>query len=76
MITVEILNKWLSMPTETENIEFKEAKTQFDKNKLLKYCVALANEGGGHLILGISDQKPRKILGSSAFIKDNRIKYH
>jgi ATP-dependent DNA helicase RecG len=46
MITLETLEEWLLVPTETERLEFKEAKQQFDRTKLLKYCVALANEGG------------------------------
>ena len=53
--------------SEHQNLEFKEAKTQFDNRKLYKYCVALANEGGGHLLLGIEDQPPRKVVGTSAF---------
>lgn len=28
--------------------------------------MALANEGGGHLILGVTDKKPRKVVGSKA----------
>lgn len=48
-------------------MEFKEAKTQFDNRKLYKYCVALANEGGGYLLLGIEDQPPRKVVGTAAF---------
>lgn len=48
-------------------MEFKEAKTQFDNRKLYEYCVALANEGGGHLLLGVSDKPPRPIVGTSAF---------
>lgn len=67
MITLDTLNDWLAAPTESEHLEFKEAKQQFDTTKLLRYCVALANEGGGHLILGVSDQPPRKVVGSQAF---------
>ena len=37
------LTEWLAAPVETEHLEFKEAKQQFDTTKLLKYCVALAN---------------------------------
>ncbi|MCH7228230.1 ATP-binding protein [Haloferula sp. A504] len=48
-------------------MEFKEAKRQFDNRKLYKYCVALANEGGGHLLLGIEDAPPRKVVGTAAF---------
>ena len=52
---------------ETEHIEFKEAKTQFDRGQLLKYCVALANEDGGRLILGIDNRRPRQVVGTRAF---------
>ncbi len=40
----EILEYLLSSNTETEVLEFKEAKTQYDKNKLGKYFSALCNE--------------------------------
>lgn len=53
---------------EDEHLEFKEAKTQFDSTKLQHYCVALANEGGGKLILGVTDKKPRQVVGSQAFL--------
>ena len=46
MITLQTLNHWLTAPTETEHLEFKEARQQYDSTKLLRYCVALANEGG------------------------------
>ena len=65
--TVEQIDRWRQMPTESERIEFKEAKTQFDNNKLFKYCVAMANEGGGHLVLGIRDKPPRHVVGTNAF---------
>jgi ATP-dependent DNA helicase RecG len=35
--------------------------------KLFRYCVALANEGGGRLILGVTDKRPRRVVGSQAF---------
>nr|CRH07367.1 Protein of unknown function [Candidatus Magnetococcus massalia] len=77
MITLEMLEHWLTTPTETERLEFKEAKNQYDTTKLMKYCVALANEGGGFLVLGITDKVPRQIKGTSAFSSAadlNRIK--
>lgn len=56
---------------ESEHLEFKEAKEEFsyegEKNSVLSYCVALANEGGGRLVLGVSDKFPRKIVGTNAF---------
>ena len=67
MITLDTLNRWLAAPAESEQLEFKEAKQQYDTTKLMRYCVALANEGGGHLVLGVSDKKPRRIVGSQAF---------
>lgn len=65
--TIQQINAWRATRSEHQRLEFKEAKTQFDNRKLYKYCVALANEGGGHLLLGIEDQPPRKIVGTAAF---------
>ena len=67
MITLATLQQWLTAPAETEHLEFKEAKQQFDTTKLMRYCVALANERGGHLVLGVSDKLPRQVVGSQAF---------
>ncbi|MDZ7952430.1 ATP-binding protein [Nostoc sp. DedQUE09] len=67
MITLETLEKWLNAPAETENLEFKQAKQQFNKVDLLKYCVALANEGGGYLVFGVTNRPPRQVVGSQAF---------
>ena len=61
------LEEWLAEPAEHETLEFKEAKNQFDTKKLQKYCVALANEGGGKFVLGVSDARPRTVVGSTAF---------
>ncbi|ENU79712.1 hypothetical protein F975_02341 [Acinetobacter sp. ANC 3789] len=66
-ITVEQINLWRQLPSETQNLEFKEAKTQYDTKKLSRYCVAIANEGGGHLILGVKDKLPRDVVGTQAF---------
>ncbi len=40
---------------------------QYDWTKLQKYCVAIANEGGGALILGVEDAPPRRVVGTAAF---------
>ncbi|MFY0673977.1 MAG: putative DNA binding domain-containing protein [Bacteroidia bacterium] len=57
-----------------DKVEFKEAKAQYNYNNgrrsVLGYVVALANEGGGKLILGIKENKagpPHTICGSKAF---------
>lgn len=66
-ITIDQIDLWRSSPSETQNLEFKEAKTQFDTHKLCRYCVAIANEGGGHLLLGIADKPPRVVVSTQAF---------
>ncbi|MDA3834476.1 MAG: putative DNA binding domain-containing protein [Spirochaetales bacterium] len=66
-ITPAQIDMWRSSRSETQNLEFKEAKTQYDNKKLYKYCVALANEGGGYLLLGVADKPPRLVVGSKAF---------
>lgn len=65
--TFEQIDIWRATASEHERLEFKEAKKQFDTKKLFKYCVAIANEGGGHLLLGIADTPPRLVIGTSAF---------
>lgn len=64
--TLEDLDRWLTEP-ESERLEFKEAKAKYDFDKLVKYCAALANEGGGKMILGVTDKRPRSVVGSAAF---------
>jgi predicted HTH transcriptional regulator len=63
--TVDQINVWRSVSTEHQRLEFKEAKKQFDYRKLCSYCVALANEGGGHLLLGIANEPPRQVVGTA-----------
>lgn len=65
--TPEQINLWRQSPSEHQRLEFKEAKNQFDNRKLYEYCVALANEGGGLLLLGIADKPPRQVVGTQAF---------
>jgi predicted HTH transcriptional regulator len=65
--TAAQIDLWRTAPSEHQRLEFKEAKTQFDNRRLYRYCVALANEGGGHLILGIGDKPPRPVVGTAAF---------
>jgi ATP-dependent DNA helicase RecG len=67
MITLDTLTLWLTAPVESERLEFKEAQQQFDRTKLLRYCVALANERGGNLVLGVTDKPPRRVVGTRAF---------
>ena len=68
---VEQLRHWLTEPEGTR-LEFKEAKRNYHFNKLVEYCVALANEGGGKIILGVTDRRPRRIVGTAAFAEPGR----
>ena len=61
------IDLWRSVDSEHQRLEFKEAKNQFDNDRLFRLCVALANEGGGHLILGVADKAPRPVLGTAAY---------
>ena len=77
-IAVEVIERWLCSSIENEVLEFKEAKSSFEKDNLLRYCCAIANEKGGYLVLGVSDKRPRKAVGSKAFSngeKLNKIKH-
>jgi len=65
--TPEQIDLWRKSPSEHQRLEFKEAKNQFDNRKLYEFCVALANEGGGRLLLGIADKPPRQVVGTQAF---------
>lgn len=65
------LAAWLSEP-EGERLEFKEARRNYHFEKLVDYCVALANEGGGRIVLGVSDRRPRRIVGTQAFAEPGR----
>lgn len=59
---------------EDENLEIKEAKAQYSYEKLVKYCATLANERGGKMIFGVTNEKPRKVVGTNAFRNLNEIK--
>jgi ATP-dependent DNA helicase RecG len=61
--------------SENRSLEFKAAATQYSFDKALAYCAALANEGGGSLILGISDMKPRDIVGTAAFSNVQKLEF-
>lgn len=66
-ITPAQIDLWRESSEETPRLEFKEAKTQFDNRRLYEYCIAIANEGGGYLVLGVTDKRPRRVLGTNAF---------
>ncbi len=57
----------VAAPSEDEGLEFKHAANSFNREKLCEYVSAIANSGGGSLVLGVSDARPRQLLGTQAF---------
>ena len=57
---------------EGEYIQFKEARNRFSFEDAAKCCCALANNGGGKLVFGITDKRPRRVVGSRAFDQPER----
>ena len=72
-ISLAQVKDWMNAP-EDEHLEFKEAKSNFHFEKLVKYCAAMANEGGGTMIFGVKDKPPRRVVGSQAFDQIERTK--
>jgi ATP-dependent DNA helicase RecG len=68
---LEKLYELMKLPAETEWVEFKEAKNNFDFDELGRYFSALSNEANlkrqhaGWLIFGVTDRPPRQIVGSN-----------
>lgn len=71
MTTPEQFQVWLETP-EGGYLEFKSARVRFHFDKLVDYCVAIANEGGGKIILGVTDRRPRQVIGTEAFSEPGR----
>lgn len=71
MTTPEQFESWLKAPEGTR-LEFKSATGGFHFDKLVDYCVALANEGGGAILLGVTDRRPRQVVGTQAFREPGR----
>lgn len=64
--SLDELAAWMTRE-EGLQLEFKEAKAHYDFEELVRYCVALANEGGGRIVLGVTDRKPRRVVGTRVF---------
>lgn len=65
-IDLSTLEGWMGV-REVERLEFKAARDSYSPDKLTKYMVALANEGGGHLVMGVTDKVPRQVCGTQAY---------
>ena len=74
MSTIEELQK---LRESEDHVEFKEAKRNYPfaggkhtdpkdrRHCVLGYVVALANECGGRLVLGMADHRPHTVVGSN-----------
>ena len=71
MMTIEQIEALIA-DKEGETLEFKEARNHFEFDNLVKYCCAIANEGGGYVVFGVTDKRPRTIVGSQAFSQPER----
>jgi ATP-dependent DNA helicase RecG len=71
MTTPAELRALLDTP-EGRGLEFKSATRGFHFEELVKYCVAIANEGGGTIVLGVTDKRPREVVGTQAFGEPGR----
>ncbi len=57
--SVQQIDALLTVRAENEHLEFKAAENRYGFEELVDYCVALANEGGRRIILGVTDKTPR-----------------
>jgi len=71
MTTLEEFQVLLESP-EGCHVEFKAATGGFHFEELARYCVAIANEGGGKIIIGVTDRRPRRVVGTRAFAEPGR----
>jgi ATP-dependent DNA helicase RecG len=68
---LDFLKELMTLRSEVEWVEFKEAKTTFDFEDLGKYFSAISNEANlngktaGWLVFGVTNTPPRKIIGSN-----------
>lgn len=81
------LEELLKCDRENAHVEFKEAKDSFSvwggpepagRKSVYGYCVAIGNEGGGALVLGVADVIPagrteRTVVGTNALMDLNKV---
>lgn len=71
--SVAQLEEWMRA-IEGEHLEFKEARNRFSFDDLANYCCAMANEGGGRVVLGVTDRRPRVVVGTQAFPQPEEVR--
>jgi len=60
-------NLWLQSRSEHQPPGIQGSEDAVRQHQALQILRALANEGGGILLLGVSDKPPRRVVGSAAF---------
>ncbi|MDR2589412.1 MAG: ATP-binding protein, partial [Oscillospiraceae bacterium] len=61
---------------EGDHFEFKKAENRYDIDEGAKYLSAMSNHGGGRLVLGVTDERPRNVVGSKACPQpENTVRY-
>lgn len=76
MMTKEEFEQLLEIDTETENIEFKESAININNgsDSICAYATGISNAGGGMLILGVTNKKPREVKNISKYKDINSLK--
>lgn len=62
-ITEEQIDLWCQQH-EGPGLEFKEAKNNVKREEMSETCCALANTGGGYVVLGVTDASPHQVTGT------------
>lgn len=57
------------------SLRFLAAQKGFTIQEAARHCCALANQGGGKLIFGLSPDRPRKVIGSHVFEPYEPVRY-
>lgn len=60
---MDIINKILNIPEETQTIEFKRLNGEKVVSKIIQTIVAMANTDGGDIIFGVEDPEKTKLKG-------------
>lgn len=75
-MTREEFEQLLEIDAETENIEFKESALNINNgdHSICAYATGISNAGGGMLILGVTNKKPREVKNISKYPDINNLK--
>jgi len=74
---MDLINKILNIPEETQAIEFKRLNGEKIVSKIIQTIVAMANTDGGVIILGVEDPEKTKLKGENRIfgIEENKELY-